>query len=45
VRREHRLDRQAAEQLAQLLSVETLLLERGDRILDAAGLRALAVLR
>ena len=45
VRGEHRLDAQAAEQLQHFLQRQARGLERGERVLDAAGLRAVAVLQ
>jgi hypothetical protein len=44
MRREHRLDRERADQLEHLLRAEARGFERADGILDAARLRALAVL-
>src|SRR5580658_8107467 len=42
--RKHRLYGDTADQLAHVLRVESLRLQSGDRVLDAAGLRTLAVL-
>src|SRR6516225_994887 len=44
VRRQHRLDRERADELEHLLAAQPLGLECGERILDATGLRTLAVL-
>src|SRR6202035_1266642 len=44
MRREHRLDGQTPDELEDLRRAQALALERGDRILHAAGLRPLTVL-
>src|SRR5207244_2921941 len=43
-RREHRLDGETADELEDLRRTQALALQRGDRILHAAGLRPLTVL-